>query len=280
MSLSTLRPRSILLPLLVALVATVAGASAVGAQVVTLRGVVIADSTGTPLSDVTVTVLRDDYTVIGLPVRTTENGQFYTQVASAGRYRLKANRLGYREVITPAFQTAPGVVTVLELVMAVRVQLLAPLAITARYSARDLMDPLADFDYRRRTGAGKYFTAKDIEERGAFKVTDMLKGVAGVRVNDTGGIASVSMTRSIGGLSSGGGCTPPVFLDGLKLMMDPMDIINTLPIDAITGIEIYKGPSTVPGEFMEGAACGAIVVWTRRSFIAPPPSQAKPPPLE
>jgi hypothetical protein len=266
--------------LLVALLGMLVGAPAVSAQVVTLRGVVVADSSGTPLSDVTVSVLREDYTVIGVPVRTTEDGRFLTQVASAGRYRLKANRLGYKEVITPSFKTVAGVVTVLELVMSVRVQLLAPLSITGRYDARDLMDPLADFDFRRRTGAGKYFTAKDIEERGAFRVTDMLRGLAGVRVNDTGGTASISMTRSIGGISSGAGCTPPVFLDGLKLMMDPMDIINTLPIDAITGIEIYKGPSTVPGEFMEGAACGAVVVWTRRSFIAPQPGNAKPAPTK
>jgi outer membrane receptor protein involved in Fe transport len=276
------RPRATLRSLIVALSATgatVAAATGVDAQVVTFRGIVVADSTGTPLGDVTVTVLKEDRSVAAPPVRTDSGGRFISQVPGAGWYRLKANRLGYKEVITPSFKTLPGVVTELELVMSVRVQLLAPLSITARYTARDLMDPLSDFDFRRRTGAGKYFTAKDIEERGAFKVTDMLRGVAGVRVNDSGGVASVSMARSIGGIS-GSGCTPPVFLDGLKLMLDPMELINSIPMEAITGIEIYKGPSTVPGEFMDGAACGAIVVWTRRSFVGPPPGQAKPPPLE
>jgi hypothetical protein len=258
----------------VAFIGVAASASPIGAQALIFRGRVIDDSTQAPISEVTIQVLTDDLRPASPTTRTDSGGNFILQVKSQGYYRLKANRIGYREVITPSFKTMPGLVTVLELVMSERVQLLAPLSIRERYrpSAAELVDPLADFEYRRRTGGGNYFTAKDIRERNAFKVTDMLRGMAGVRVADVSGTATVTMARALSALS-GGTCAPPVFLDGLRLMMEPMATINSLPIDHITGIEVYKGPATVPGEFMiTGTTCGAIVVWTRRGFgTAPPP---------
>jgi hypothetical protein len=38
----------------------------------------------------------------------------------------------------------------------------------------------------------------------------------------------------------------------------------TTPIRDIVGLEIYTGPSDVPGEFAgRDAGCGVVVIWTR-----------------
>jgi outer membrane cobalamin receptor len=44
---------------------------------------------------------------------------------------------------------------------------------------------------------------------------------------------------------------------------NPVDL-TAFPVSDIEAVEIYRG-ATVPGEFGGGdAACGALVVWTRR----------------
>jgi hypothetical protein len=60
------------------------------------------------------------------------------------------------------------------------------------------------------------------------------------------------------------------FFCGIRYFMDgvPFDGsrgINAIAPDLIEGIEIYKGPATVPARFGgPGATCGVIAIWTRR----------------
>jgi hypothetical protein len=58
-------------------------------------------------------------------------------------------------------------------------------------------------------------------------------------------------------------CNPLIWVDGQQA--PGLEIDDILASD-IHAIEVYRGPSTTPAQFvMNGSApCGTIVVWTRR----------------
>ena len=120
-----------------------------------------------------------------------------------------------------------------------------------------------DFERRRLTGRGQYLGREDLEKAGYSSLQDAMRGLRGVNV-DCGG---------------GGGCT--IRMARAPMRCSPEYIIdertdNTFgpytPIRDIEGIEVYTGPSDVPGEFAgRSAGCGVVVVWTRSG-----PAQKRP----
>ncbi|MDX1746855.1 MAG: aconitase family protein, partial [Halobacteriales archaeon] len=98
-------------------------------------------------------------------------------------------------------------------------------------------------------------TVKTSLAPGSRVVTDYLEksGLQGYSVN----------LRSAFSLS-GGSCEPVLYVDGMRFQLDP-DLGWGEPIGAIQAMEIYRGAAEVPGEFSgSDAACGEVVVWTKR----------------
>jgi outer membrane cobalamin receptor len=55
-------------------------------------------------------------------------------------------------------------------------------------------------------------------------------------------------------------CFPTWWVDGTRVA----SFHENTPIRDVYGIEIYRGPGEVPGEFAgSDAACGVIVIWTK-----------------
>jgi hypothetical protein len=111
---------------------------------------------------------------------------------------------------------------------------------------------MAAFDKRRAAGKGTFLTREELEKSRRSQVAEVLRSVRGLRV-DCGGGCRVRMVRATT-------CEPRYFINGF-----PSDaaILNT-PLLDVAGIEIYRGPSETPGEFMGAQSmCGAIVVWTK-----------------
>jgi len=50
------------------------------------------------------------------------------------------------------------------------------------------------------------------------------------------------------------------------------EVINSVSPADIEAIEVYKGPSGLPGEFNHGDNCGAIVIWTREGGVRRDPA--------
>lgn len=122
----------------------------------------------------------------------------------------------------------------------------------AATEARVYKGRLSEFERRKDAGRGFFIDRKKIEESHAMRVGDILKEVRGVKVRcDIN--CRIRMTRSQE-------CAPAYFLDGLKA--DEIDAIN-LPVLDVGGIEVYRGPSETPGEFLSSdAMCGVVAVWT------------------
>jgi hypothetical protein len=116
---------------------------------------------------------------------------------------------------------------------------------------------LLDFERRRRTGRGQYLSDEEIKASGAANVSDATRGMRGVTLH-CGGSAirgcRIQMARAPMN------CEPEYIVDGrADNMFGPVT-----PIRDIVALEVYTGPSDVPGEFAgTNAGCGVIVMWTR-----------------
>jgi hypothetical protein len=186
---------------------------------------------------------------------------------SAGRFRFDVFPVGASRILVRSFPYKPLDLTVAassgELVR-VTIQLdssdvktepreLPAVRVNAEPQASNYR--LADFNRRRITGRGQYLTDEQIKRGGASSLADAMRGMRGVEMTCNGNEwCHIHMVRAPKN------CAPQFVVDGrVDNMFGP-----TTPIRDIVGLEVYTGPSDVPGEFAgTGAGCGVIVMWTR-----------------
>jgi len=117
---------------------------------------------------------------------------------------------------------------------------------------------LRDFEERRKRGLGTFITREDIVERGASRLSDLLRTKRGVNVV-RGKVRFVAFTGSRGTM-----CQPDIWLDGTRSIA--MEVDELLP-STVEAMELYPYFSTIPIEFQRVGAnttpCGTIVIWTR-----------------
>ncbi len=134
-----------------------------------------------------------------------------------------------------------------------RGQMLAPVTVEGE---RSLGPRFANFERRRKTGAGQYMTREQIE-RGQFSnLQDIARSLRGVNI-ECGGGAQGCVIRMVRAPMR---CTPEYVVDdNVDNMFGP-----TMPVRDIEGLEVYTGPADVPGEYAgRNAGCGVIVIWTK-----------------
>lgn len=134
--------------------------------------------------------------------------------------------------------------------------------------------PLLDGFYQRRSrGWGAFLAREEIEARGAYRFTQLLGTMRGVRlvrlpVREGGLQAIRHYTLRIVGKPRY--CVPLLWVDGV--LWGPVDQVTELGVDValfpseLEAVEVYRRASELPPEFGgSDAMCGVIVVWTRRS---------------
>jgi hypothetical protein len=140
---------------------------------------------------------------------------------------------------------------------------------------------MEELDRRMASGYGNFILAEDITERNPGRVTDLLQGAPGLQVM-LGGRALYS-SRSL--------CAPVVYIDDVRithgtgasaLRQDTApntlrgqvgedegvwaaEAVNLIHPQHIQAIEIYSGPGSTPGQYLDSRSrCGVILIWTRR----------------
>jgi len=113
---------------------------------------------------------------------------------------------------------------------------------------------LTSFERRRQTGRGQYLTEDQITRLQAYNVTDAVKNMRGVIYECPSSKCYVRMSRAPMR------CLPEYIVD--EQVMN--DFGAATPIRDVVAIEVYTGPSEVPGEYAgRNAGCGVIVIHTR-----------------
>ena len=190
----------------------------------------------------------------GRHVVTDSSGSYRVGGIPPGAHHVVIRALGFRPVeFSVTLHEGLQSIEDIQLDVAPGVQELAPIAIAAP-AALAVSYRLVDFERRRQTGRGHYLDDTQIKQSGASRLSDLMRGMRGVTEHCAGSGCTIQMVRARPG------CDPDYIVDG---RMDNMFGSST-PIRDIVALEVYTGPSDVPGEFAgKSAGCGVVVIWTR-----------------
>jgi hypothetical protein len=223
----------------------------------TVTGTVRQGRSSRPVAGARVELLTDAGAATGAAVTSDSAGAFTLSAPSAGVYRVRAGRTGYRTAVSPAVQLPRGERITMTLSLVPDTVQLAPIVVTG--APTRVPGELGGFYERQRQNAfGTFITRQQIDRQRPFEVTDLLRTTPGLIVTPAP-FAFGSTVRTTEG------CAPAFYLDGVRfaLMGETIDeIVNPNDVEAI---EVYAHPAEVPAQFAGfDNACGAIVVWTRR----------------
>ncbi|HVG43735.1 MAG TPA: TonB-dependent receptor [Longimicrobium sp.] len=242
-------------------IASIAGIFALAAAPLaaqTIRGRVVDARTGQGVPQAAVHALTDGGRRAG-QARTGDDGKFSLPVRSPGQVRLRVDRTGYRETLTAVMPVAAQETIDVELSISTAPLALAPLRVTARVEPprrRNL--ELNGFYERERRGIGEFVRREEIERHGDWSLAQSLSRVPGTAIHYIRVHQYIYFPRN-------GGCRPHVFLDGVRIIVDGANDINSIVSPTqVEALEVFRGPSEIPVEYNSGrGACGVILIWTK-----------------
>ncbi len=239
-----------------------------------VRGRLIDDQSGDPVPSANIRLLRGTQgSNVMASFMTDEDGTFLLESKTPGRVRLRADRIGYREVTSPPFDLVGTDTLDVELRMAVEAVPLAPLTVVSKRAPLLLGEryEMGGFlERKERYGSeglsyGVFLEKEDWAHRSPGAISDILREVAGLRI----------MGREIRMRITGfepRGCLPEFYLDGHHIRLRREVVMGVvfqdriedfIPVSGIGAIEVYNGISK-PAQFMDmgDGPCGAIAIWT------------------
>lgn len=232
-------------------------------QQVRISGRVIADDGGAPLGAAEVSLRRADGTFL-TSAETDSTGAFEFVLTRTSAVRIHARRMGYQAAVTPVLHFDGRRFIQVEVRLDTDAILLAPLEVIV-WSDVDRSPLLDNFRARRELGVGTFITRGDIERRRPMYVTDLLRTVPGVSLVGGGGGARPRIEL---GRGLGAGCATQIFVDGMLMNRrnaQDVRLDDVVSPGSVEGIEIYRGLSSIPAEFLNAdSECGVVAVWTRR----------------
>jgi len=214
-----------------------------------------------------------------LRVAADSQGRFSLPVPPGPRL-LAARALGYRPLMW-SIKLEPGQQVTLRVRLQELSVVLPGITVTAQAY---LPSRLEGFYQRRRTGFGTFLDSTDLARRFTNSTPDLLQGIPGVHMRRTDPFTVLitfarcqAVDRSLGvgapsnilGPDHVQGSAPPtvkstvgVYVDGFRVGGTASEALANINPADIEAIEVYRGPSELPAEFMSDD-CAAIVIWTR-----------------
>jgi hypothetical protein len=194
--------------------------------------------------------------LLGTPFLATTNtrGEFSFNGLTPGKYVIQASAIGFTTLTSP-IEVKPLETLEVEFEVDPESVRLPDLEVAEKPN----LPP--DFLRRSQEGGGRYFHRDEIEKRDPRTVGDLLRGVAGMRVDCRGAICRASFSRAPRN------CQPAYYMDGIPVDASVVWLQSPRDLD---GVEVYSGEAEVPPELNRYSGCGAIVLWTRT-----PPARIK-----
>ena len=219
---------------------------------------------------------------IGRVAQSDGQGRYRLDSLPAGRYAATAQAIGYRAV---EFELVVGPADTLDVDIGLTPEVVRLPDLMAKAPEPKFQSAkMEELERRRQTGLGKFLTRIDLRGKEALPLSNVLRGLAGVRLvmrpSSCGGGFAAATARGVGGSNDirlhcpaspqilfSQACYLSVYLDGAQIWAwnqpDPPNIDDYL-VGSLEGIEVYRGPSELPPQFLStGTPCGAILLWTR-----------------
>jgi carboxypeptidase family protein len=233
------------------------GASHARGQAGTLRGT-ITGADGLRLPNSEVRVMSENRVT-----RTDSTGAFALRQLQAGVVEVTIRHLGYQfKVIHVALN--PGADDSMAVALTPEPILLASVEIAGGHSTEGDNHPFfVEFERRRALGLGTFIMRDQIVAGNTSYPSDAFRMIAGIRLVRTSSGTGVRFVSTVGTGRRNDVCAPMIWVDGQRV---PGMELDELRAQDIRAIEIYRGASTIPQQFMANGQtqCGAIVVWTMR----------------
>ena len=224
-----------------------------------VRGFVINEATQTRMAGVEILLVDRG----GAHIDTTlsdSTGSFVFE-CNSGRYSFQIRQVGLVPTHTSTFRLRNDTDT-LDLAVVISPQQVAVLMPAVAVETEAIpRGNMRGFYQRQLDGFGYFLDQEEIERHHPVVFTDVFRAMTGIRLESQGFGRGRIIRMRIAGL--GGGCSPEIFVNGVLMpWQDSPD--NFLSPNQVAGIEVYKGPATIPERFkVRNSACGVIVVWTR-----------------
>ena len=244
---------------------------------------VVDASTGDPLAGADVLVLD-----VGRLVRSDGAGEARVAGIPAGRHRVRVRRLGYAAADVELLFQADSTTALFKL-EPVQTEL-----DTVRVVARATRPHLREFETRRSLGIGRFLTESDLsragdedfaqlvavrfpglqartDQEGKRHIVSLRGSCGGDMSHDRHEVPRLGGMNGRGGVGGGGAgsfgsctndvaCPVRVFLDGMDLGQDELNIVRTWDL---AGVEYYTGAS-MPAQYrLPGTGCGLLLLWSR-----------------
>ena len=209
----------------------------------------VRDSLGHPIAYATVYIDR------GAATTANDSGRFRLVDVPTGKTLFGVRRMGYGAVDFSIDMPADTTVLVTIHLHQV-VQRLREVTVEEKLLSMSLYK--AGFYDRQKTGVGYFLLPLDIRDKAPTRIEDLLYGIPGVTVLNTGG-------RPVAyGLSPAGYCRLSVVLDGHRYQLKGDNELMIEPRD-IKAAEVYARPTEVPAQFHDpdNPLCGVLVLWTK-----------------
>ena len=231
-------------------------ASSASAQVVSGR--LLDGSTRNPISDGRVQLLDPDGTVVATD-ESDASGGFRLEAPGPGDYYIRGERLGYTSRTDGVLELGEGGQLTIEFYLrAAPIQLDTVRATVEGWRVERHLESQGFYE-RLDQGFGHFITPEDLSRIRPADPSDLLRNIPGARVFD--GWPS----RSVYFRVMGDYCEPRIFVDGIEVndMAPGAALGEVVEVEAVSGIEVYNRPSSVPLQYGgTGASCGLILVWT------------------
>ena len=246
-----------------ALAATGTKASAQGSGILT--GVVTTED-ASPIR-----LARVSITGTTLNVLTEADGSFRLAGVPAGVQTIEVKLLGYTPLAL-AVDVLDGESMNMKLLLSSTPVTLSPVEVRADSARTNFL--VKGFNARKARGAGTFFDQKEIVSMQPRQVTDVLRRVAGLRIESFGTGSVVQMGRNAAGMANRL-CPVVFFINGSPFPLTEHNSINNfLSPEELVGVEVYNGASQIPQQFSAGmynTRCGVVALWTRSGPESRPP---------
>jgi hypothetical protein len=214
----------------------------------------VRDESGSPIGGAEIRLAAGQPNVISDSL-----GRFQVTNLPAGTFVIHARRLGFAAQDFPITLSAGQRRNVRLDLPHMAYQLSA-----VEISAPETNRKFEEFFSRRSFGLGTYVAKKEIQNRNAFNTTQLLQGIPGLLVRQSGNQWIIQSQRCGGDPFSNTPPQPPiVFVDGF-MAQDGAGALDAIKPNEVEAIEVYQGAAQLPAE-ARGKGCAAIFIWLRQA---------------
>ncbi|WP_419856744.1 carboxypeptidase regulatory-like domain-containing protein [Candidatus Palauibacter irciniicola] len=206
----------------------------------------------------------------GTATETNRRGSFVLSGVPVGVHELAVRHLGYAP-LSHVVSVSRGITTEVDIGMVPDPVEMEPIVATATRPRRLEVGGFYERKYwGELVGGGTFFTAADIERRGAVLISQMIADEPGIRLGNCRLRRSSCMlvNTRVASEFSPDGCPLSFYLDNTLVRglggRDGQTIDDLVRPHEIAGVEIYRNAASLPGEFGgSDSQCGIVAIWTK-----------------